>query len=195
MEAFVRRIPVGVLLFAVTSLSLTSCSTHYVYRLDPAAKDVPTFVVVPSDFTTDQILYADRLEQALLTLGVRVYERPRGLKEVETRTGVSAQGSASKAEGVGGNQRVQGAGVGVDVEHIERYLEAEDVRATHIVYSYGRAYHNGPKYAFIEASVKIVERGTGRVLSSFSLEPYNEVPALYQALRSMSVPILHEEAE
>lgn len=157
-----------VLIAGLLASTLACGSSPEDYRADRGAPDLPAFVVVPHDRSADQQRYADLVEQAVMRLGFEVYRSPGNLGAGQT----------------GGE---------TDSEMVERYLKSERLDASHIILTYGRAYHAGAKYRFIEAHIKIVERRSKRMLYSRSIGPYEEARYLAHAFLELGFPM--KEAE
>ena len=143
---------------------LAGCASqapHFiVYRDVP---EFPSFVVIPANNFMHEVLFANEIEEAIISCGVKVVLRP-STKQVTTEKSVS---------GVQGNQVHESdtavASVrGTDSKRVERYKAYESIDADYMVETYVG-----------KRNVKVLKRDTREVLTVFYANDYVEEGARY----------------
>ena len=131
---------------------LTGCAQKVpqfiVYRDVPES---PSFVVVPANNRMYEVYFANEIEEAIISCGVKVVKRP-STKRIRTEKSIG---------GLEGNQvRDPDASVSsireADAKRVESYLEYQPTDADYMVQTYGA-----------ERQVKISKRDTREVLAIF----------------------------
>ena len=156
-----------VIIFVLTTVGCAS--TQFVALRD--VPQAPSFVVIPANSYLSEVEFGNKIEQAIISSGVKVIMRP-STKEVTTEQVLE------KAE----NDQAAG------MKLTERYFEFEKVSADYIVQTYATSQQ-----------VKITKRETQEVLSVLTLTtPYNS-PAiewrrkfLIRALAKMGIPVTNQ---
>ena len=159
----------GTILVIFVLITSGCASTQFV-----ALRDVPqspSFVVIPANTYLSEVEFGNKIEQAIISSGVKVVMRP-STKEVTTEKVLE------KAEGN------QASGMKLT----ERYFEFEKINADYIVQTYATSQQ-----------VKITKRETQEVLAVLTLAtPYN-TPAiewrrkfLIRALAKMGIPVKNQ---
>ena len=138
---------------------LTGCASQapqfIVYRDVPES---PSFVVVPANNYMHQILFANEIEEAIISCGVKVVKRP-STKRITTEKSIG---------GLEGN-RVRDPNASVssvreaDAKRVESYLEYQPTGADYMVETYSA-----------ERQVKISRRDTREVLAIFYAKRYKK---------------------
>ena len=111
--------------------------------------DSPSFVVIPANDYLSQVMFANEIEEAIISVGVKVVMRPATknvTKEVAVEAGIQA---------IEGNQAAQKVGVG---KLTERYVEFEDINADYIVYTYASS-----------KQIRIIKKQTREILTVLNL--------------------------
>ena len=143
--------------------------------------DSPSFVVIPANDYLSQVMFANEIEEAIISVGVKVVMRPATknvTKEVAVEAGIQA---------IEGNQAAQKVGVG---KLTERYVEFEDINADYIVYTYASS-----------KQIRIIKKQTREILTVLNLsenlyiDQANKITyrrkLVVDALVSMGVPIIY----
>ena len=138
---------------------LTGCASQapqfIVYRDVPES---PSFVVVPANRRMYEIYFANEIEEAIISCGIKVVKRP-STKRIRTEESIG---------GVEGN-RVRDPNASVssvreaDAKRVESYLEYHPTGADYMVETYGA-----------ERQVKISRRDTREVLAVFYAKRYKK---------------------
>lgn len=150
-------------------LFLSGC-TPPVYHQVVVSRDVPdspSFIVQPANNYMHEVLFANEIENAIISSGVKVVRRP-GAKEV------TAEKSIGGVEG----DRLQSHDAAstsirkADAKLTERYLEYDEVDADYLVQTYATEKH-----------VKISNLGTREILAVFHAERYFSSDGSLKSLR------------
>ena len=152
-------------------------------------KDVPespSFVVLPFNYYKAQIDFARMVESALIASGVRVVNRPTGIKEVEVSRDAE-KGAIDKKGAVVEERYIDSRWAGE--KRIERYIEMEDIKADYIVYTSGSVDYRQGRAILYESNVRIVKKGSQEVLSSFMVHYRRINQEIYDALQALGVPV------
>lgn len=139
-----------------------------------ALRDVPqspSFVVIPANTYLSEVEFGNKIEQAIISSGVKVVMRP-STKEITTEKVLE------KTEGN------QAAGMKLT----ERYFEFEKINADYIVQTYATS-----------RQVKITKRETQEVLTVLALPISYNTPAaewrrkfFIRALAKMGIPVINQ---
>ncbi len=140
----------------------------------------PSFVVIPANDYLSQVMFANEIEEAIISVGVKVVMRP-ATKNVTKEVAVGAE-----IQAIEGNQAAQKSGAG---KLTERYVEFEDINADYIVYTYASS-----------KQIRIIKRQTREILTVLNLsenlyiEKENKIAyrrkLVADALVSMGIPTI-----
>ena len=154
----------------ISVLIMAGCAqTKFVVLRD--VPQSPSFVVIPANTYLFEVEFGNKIEQAIISSGVKVVMRP-STKEVTTEK-VLEKSEDNQAAGM---------------KLTERYFEFEKINADYIVQTYATSQQ-----------VKITKRETQEVLTVLTLTtPYNS-PAiewrrkfLTRALAKMGIPVTNQ---
>ena len=153
----------------IFALIMTGCAqTKFVVLRD--VPQSPSFVVIPANSYLSEVAFGNKIEQAIISCGVKVIMRP-STKEVKTEKVLE------KAED---NQAAS-------MKLTERYFEFEKINADYIVQTYATSQQ-----------VKITKRETQEVLVILSVTPPHYTPMvewrkkfLTQVFTKMGIPVIH----
>ena len=135
-----------VFLPAITGCQVPSYNQFVILRNVPES---PSFVVIPPNNYLDQVAFANEIEAAIISVGVKVVMRPATkdvTKEVAVEGGIAA---------VEGSQAAHKSGEG---RLIERYAAFEDIEADYIVNTYADS-----------SQIRIMKRQTREILTVLNL--------------------------
>ena len=166
------------LIIVLLSVSLAGCGTtqYVVLRNVPTS---PTFVVIPANSYLNQVRYANEVERALISAGVKVVARP-STKEVMTEKEVHG------AEGLqeSGARAIRAA----DAKITERYFAFDDITADYIVETFANP-----------EQVKITKRESMEILAVITPQldglninntSYSWTSAIHMTLEKMGIPVV-----
>ena len=116
----------------------------------------PSFTVIPFNRHHFQIDYANKIEESLITLGVKTYNRPT-LKDITKKIGTAEENIGGEAikKHPDINQLLM-SGKTEEAVTIEEYMEFSEIKAEYIITS-----------DIISKRIKIIRNGTGEILASF----------------------------
>ena len=168
------------LIIVLLSVSLAGCGKQFVVLRNVPKS--PSFVVIPGSMYSNQVSFANEIERAIISAGVKVVARP-ATKEVITEKALSG------AEGIqdSGAQAIRAA----DAKITERYFAFDAVTADYIVESFAN-----PKQ-----QVKITKRNSNEILAVISPNlTDNELldakrtaswwtSAIQKTLKNMGIPV------
>ena len=167
------------------SVSLTGCGTTQYVVLRNVPKS-PSFVVIPANNYLNQVRYANEIERALISAGVKVVARP-ATKEVMTEKEVMERRASIShgAEGIqeSGAQAIRAA----DAKVTERYFAFDDITADYIVQTFA-----SPE------QVKITKRESMEILAVITSQldglkinntSYSWSSAIHMTLEKMGIPV------
>ena len=137
----------NLLLFIV--LAFTGCHTAIVKETNFVVhRDVPqnpSFVVIPSNYSNQEIEFANEIEELLLSYGISILARPT-IKEVTTHKGAIAGKSEISSDDISGASE----------SIAERFYSLGEIESEYILYA-----NLGDK------RIKIIHAATREILSSF----------------------------
>ena len=153
-------------------VSLAGCAkTQFVVLRD--VPESPSFVVIPANNYLHEVEFANEIEDAIISAGVKVVMRP-ATKEV------TMEKTVQRAEGKQTDD-VKSI-LAADAKLIERYSAFEDIDADYIVQTYVTS-----KQVKI---AKIETREILAVLEAFQSDEYYSWPTtIYKALAKMGIPV------
>ena len=151
-----RRIKVLVcLLLSVGGAAFLGCSTKYEFVVLRDVPKAPSFVVIPPNRYMYETVFANKVEEIIMGLGVKVVRRPATKAVTET---VEKGVAGLKAED---GKLMQGAG---SHQLVESYFAYADLNADYIVHTYSSS-----------EQVRIIKRETGEILVSLNLSDYYNI--------------------
>ena len=164
------------LLFWVVVLAGCAPQTQFVVLRD--VPESPSFVVIPANDYLHEIVFANEVENAIISAGVKVVMRP-ATKEITTEKTVQ-RAKGKQADDV---KLIQSA----DAKLIERYTAFEEIDADYIVQTY-----------VTSRQVKISKRETEEILAVLVAKQYmNAAGPVYiwqlelkKALAKMGIPVV-----
>jgi hypothetical protein len=165
-------------MIVLLSVGLTSCGTTQYVVLRNVPKS-PSFVVIPANSYSNQVRFANEIERAIISAGVKVGARP-ATKEVVTEKEVHG------AEGIRGSgaQSIRGA----DAKVTERYFAFDEITADYIVETFVNP-----------EQVKITKRESMEILAVVSPQldklninnrAYSWMSAIHKTLEKMGIPVV-----
>lgn len=166
------------LVIVLLSLSLTGCGTtqYVVLRNVPTS---PTFVVIPANSYSNQVRFANEIERAIISAGVKVVARP-ATKEVMTEKGVHG------AEGIkgSGEQAIRAA----DAKVTEKYFAYDDFIADYIV----ETFTNPEQVKFTKRDSKEILAVLTPQLDGLNINntSYSWTSAIHKTLENMGIPVV-----
>ncbi len=141
------------LLVCVGLVTFFGCSnTKYQYVVLRDVPQSPTFVVIPPNRYMYEIEFANTVEEIIMSLGVRVVDRPATKEVTETTEKGVAGAKADDSKLMAGERSHQ---------LVESYFAYEDLKADYIV----RSYSNSKQ-------VRIIKRQSEEILASINLSHY-----------------------
>ena len=161
-------------------MSLSGCA-----RIMPeivVLRDVPkspVFVVFPANNYLREVEFANNVEDAIISAGVRVVIRP-STKEVTTEKRV--QGAEGRQ--AGSNEAILAA----DAKLTEKYFAFDAIQADYIVHTFANSRH-----------VKISKKESREILAIFEAQSFRDAAGkfqtwhvkLHKALERMGIPVSH----
>ena len=165
------------MMIVLLSVSLTGCGTtqYVVLRNVPTS---PTFVVIPANSYLNQVTFANEIESAIISAGVRVVARP-ATKEVMTEKEIHG------AEGIqgAGTQAIRAA----DAKVTERYFAFDDFNADYIVHT----YVNPEQVKFTKRESKEILAVLTPQLDALNINnrSYPWWSAIHKTLENMGIPV------
>ena len=163
------------LLFWVVVLAGCAPQTQFVVLRD--VPESPSFAVIPANDYLHEIVFANEVENAIISAGVKVVMRP-ATKEITTEKTVQ-RAKGKQADDV---KLIQSA----DAKLIERYTAFEEIDADYIVQTY-----------VTSRQVKISKRETEEILAVLVAKQYmnGAGPYIWQlelkkALAKMGIPVV-----
>ena len=159
------------LLFWVVVLAGCAPQTQFVVLRD--VPESPSFVVIPANNYLHEVEFANTIENAIISAGLKVVIRPT-TKDVTMEKTV--QGAKGKQDD--GRALIQSA----DAKLIERYSTFEDIDADYIVQTY-----------VTSKQVKIAKRETQEILAVLEISKFDRFPSwrmtIRKALVEMEIPV------
>ena len=164
-------------------LFLSGC-TPPEYHQVVVSRDVPespSFVVQPANNYMHEVLFANQIENAIISSGVKVVRRP-GAKEVTAEKSIGGvQGDRLQSHDAASTSIRK-----ADAKLTERYFEYDEVNADYLVQTYATEKH-----------VKISNLETREILAVFHAERYFSSDGSTKSLRhkinetlvSMGIPV------
>ena len=141
------------LLICVGLVTLFGCSnTKYEYVVLRDVPQSPTFVVIPPNRYMYEIEFANTVEEIIMSLGVRVVDRP-ATKEITETTEKGVAGAKTEDSKLMTGERSH--------QRVESYFEYEDLKADYVVHSYSNS-----------KQVRIIKRQSEEILASINLSHY-----------------------
>ncbi len=138
---------------------LTGCGPQVpqfiVYRDVPES---PSFVVVPPNNRMYEVYFANEIEEAIISCGVKVVKRP-STKRITTEKSIGGSEGNRVRDPNASVSSVREA----DAKRVESYLEYQPTDADYMVQTYG-----------VERQVKILKRDTREVLAIFYAVRYKK---------------------
>ena len=164
------------LLFWVVVLAGCAPQTQFVVLRD--VPESPSFVVIPANDYLHEVVFANEVENAIISAGVKVVMRP-ATKEITTEKTVQ-RAKGKQADDV---KLIQSA----DAKLIERYAAFEEIDADYIVQTY-----------VTSRQVKISKRETEEILAVLVAKQYMDAAGqvyiwqlkLKKALAKMGIPVV-----
>ncbi len=161
-----------VFFFAIIGCSTQTQIQFVVLRDVP---EFPSFVVIPANNYLNQVAFANAVEAAIISAGVKVVSRP-ATKEITKEVAVEG-----KIQTIEGNQAAHKSGEG---KLIERYAEFADIEADYIVLTYANF-----------RQIRIIKKQTAEILASIEVFFVTEAPVLRQqlvgVLKKIGVPVIY----
>lgn len=154
-------------------LPVSGCSNTYDYIVYRDVPDSPSFVVLPANSYMSEATFANTVEKALISCGVKVVRRP-GTKQVTTE---QAAGTLKKGQ-LRDSNAAAAAVQGTDVKRVEHFREYENINADYLVETYAD-----------EKQVRISKKETDEILAVFQLTEYFPRFTVYHTLKNMGVPV------
>ena len=132
----------------------------------------PSFTVIPANDYLYQIEFANKVEEYIISAGVKVVSRP-ALKEVEAK------------KEVGQEEAKSGEAKGAHGTLTEKYIAFDETNADYIISTYADS-----------RQIKIIKKTSKEILSTFELkavkrgdETISEDSLVYQALMKLGIPV------
>ena len=173
------RAPLIVLSFMLLPMIIGCTKTQFVVLRDVPKS--PSFVVIPANDYLLQVAFAHRIEEAIISAGVKVVMFSQATKEVTKE--IAVKGGIKAIEG---DQAAQKSGAG---KLIERYVELENINADYIVYTYVES-----------GQIRIMKNQTSEILTVLTvpIAPITNQPLVYHefivdALDSMGIPVTYRK--
>ena len=168
-----RRSLLMIFSFMLFLVTIGCSKTQFVVLRD--VPESPSFVVIPANNYLNQVAFANAVEAAIISVGVKVISRP-ATKEVTKE--VAVEGGIQAIEGT---QAAHKSGEG---RLIERYAAFGDIEADYIVLTYANF-----------RQIRIMKRQTREILASIEVFFVTEAPALRKqlvdVLKKMGIPIIY----
>ena len=159
------------LLFFVVGLAGCGKTQYVVLRDVPES---PSFAVIPADNYLHEVKFANDIENAIISAGLKVVMRP-ATKDVTTEKIVQG----AEGQQVADVKLIQSA----EAKLIERYSAFEDIDADYIVLT----------YVTLE-QVKIAKRETREILAILEISKFDRFPSwratIHKALVEMGIPVV-----
>ena len=141
----------------------------------------PSFVVIPANNYLNQVAFANEVEAAIISAGIKVVMFSQATKEVTKE--VAVEGKIAVVEG---GQAAQKSGEG---KLTERYIELfEEIKADYIVMTYA-----GSK------QIRIIKRQTREILAVLTVptdprthQPLEHHEFIADALANMGIPVISD---
>ena len=164
-------------MIVLLSVGLTSCGTTQYVVLRNVPKS-PSFVVIPANNYSYEVRFANEIESAIISAGVKVVTRP-AIKEVMTEKAVHG------AEGIQGSgaQAIRAA----DAKVTERYFAFDDISADYIV----QTFANPEQVKFTKReSMEILAVLTPQLdVLNINHRSYPWMSAIHKTLENMGIPV------
>ena len=170
-----RGLWIAILTFMFSSVFIGCSKTQFVVLRD--VPEAPSFVVIPANNYLSQVKFANEIEAAIISVGVKVVMRPATrdvTKEIAVGAGIQA---------IEGNQAAQKAGAG---KLTERYVAFEAIDADYIVRTYVGS-----------GQIRIMKNHTREILAVLTVptDPVTDTPLvehkfIADALAKMGIPII-----
>lgn len=157
--------------------AIIGCSTQFVVLRD--VPESPSFVVIPANNYLNQVAFANNVEAAIISAGIKVVMSSQATKEVTKEVAVEGE-----IQAIEGNQAARKSGEG---KVIERYVEfLEEIKADYIVFTY-----EGSK------QIRIIKKQTREILAVLTVptdprthQPLEHYEFIADALANMGVPVI-----
>ena len=165
-----------VLTFLFFSVIVGCSKTQFIVLRD--VPESPSFVVIPANNYLNQVTFANEVEAAIISAGIKVVMFSQATKEVTKEVAVGG-----KIAAVEGSQAAQKFGEG---KLTERYVEFfEEIKADYIVITYA-----GSK------QIRIIKRQTREILAVLTVptdprthQPLEHHEFIADALTNMRIPV------
>lgn len=139
----------------------------------------PSFVIIPANNYLNQVAFANEVEAAIISAGIKVVMFSQATKEVTKEIAVEGE-----IQAIEGNQAGRKSGEG---KLIERYVELfEEIQADYIVFTYA-----GSK------QIRIIKRQSREILAVLTVptdprihQPLELHEFVANALRNMKIPVI-----